>query len=213
MLSLLRRPAVCGKRCGRSAAERATTMVRVGGMSSSTAKLKTYSLSAVSASPSKPGCLVQTATGHRIATDLPSLAGGADEAPQPVELMLAALLGCKTATAHYVARNLWPRPHHRIHSIAFEDVIAERDERGALTLPVDSDPPVTAALLRVRGVARVRPASDVVTEADVEQLGALVEHRCPVAATLTAAGCKLDFEWVLEPRVLDPRVLEPSSSG
>ena len=131
-------------------------------------------------------------------TDLPSTAGGHDAAAQPVELLLAALLGCKTATAHFVARHLWPRPNHRVLAINFDDVVAERDERGALALPLAAEPPVTAALLRVRGVARVQPASASITAADIRQLGALVEQRCPVAATLTAAGVELAFEWRLE---------------
>ena len=93
---------------------------------------------------------------------------------------------------------MWPRPHHRLHSIEFADVVAERDERGALALPMTATPPATAALLRVRGVARVRPASPAaITAEDVAALGECVEQRCPVAATLTAAGCKMDFEWVL----------------
>ena len=161
-------------------------------------RIKTYALSSTSVAAPKPGCVARTNTGHSISTDLPRLAGGDDAAPQPVELLLAGLLGCKTATAHFVARHLWPRPHHRLHSIEFADVVAERDERGALALPMTATPPATAALLRVRGVARVRPASPAaITAEDVAALGECVEQRCPVAATLTAAGCKMDFEWVL----------------
>ena len=44
--------------------------------------------------------------GHRILTDTPKLSGGKDGAAQPVELVLAALIGCETATAHFVARQL-----------------------------------------------------------------------------------------------------------
>eukprot|EP01050_Picozoa_sp_SAG11_P016077 SAG11_NODE_2151_length_3742_cov_1.578644_4_plen_176_part_00 len=163
------------------------------------AQLKRYALAAASVH-SRPGCLVRTATGHQIATDLPKVAGGADSAPQPVELLLASLLGCKVATAHYVARHLWPRPHHRLASVRFTDVIAERDERGALSLPFDTPKPVTAALLAVRGVAHVRPAtqSGHITAKDVQKLGDIVEQRCPVAATLALAGCKLEFEWQLD---------------
>ena len=161
--------------------------------------LKKYALSAFSAGPSKPGCIVKTSTGHNLATDLPKPAGGADEAAQPVELMLAALLGCKTATAHFVARHLWARPHNKIAFITFEDVVAERDERGALTLPITDELPITAALTRVTGIARVRPVDAAsISAASVEKLGELVEQRCPVAATLVAAGTKLEFEWLLD---------------
>ena len=113
--------------------------------------------------------------------------------------MLAALLGCKTATAHFVARHLWPRPNNKILSIRFDEVVAERDERGALSLPITDEPPTTAALTRITGIARVRPVdASSVSAARVAPLGEIVEQRCPVAATLVAAGTKLDFEWLLD---------------
>ena len=169
---------------------------------SSTPRMKKYGMS--SSSVESPGCIALTDTGHSIRTDLPRQVGGQDTGPQPVELMLAALLGCKTATAHFVARHLWPRPHHRIHTIKFEDVEAERDERGALTLPITQQPPASAALVRVRGVAIITPMSTgAISAADVSALGELVEQRCPVAATLLTAGCKLDFVWRLSPPAPD----------
>ena len=160
-------------------------------------RIKRYAVSSRTLQPSKPGCSVRAAA-HCVTMDLPKLAGGNDEAPQPVEVLLAALLGCKTATAHFVARNAWPRKHNRIHAIEFCDVEAERDERGAITLPITDEPPVTAALLSVRGVARVRPTSTEITARDVAELGEMVDVRCPVAATLRQAGCLLNFQWVLD---------------
>ena len=104
------------------------------------------------------------------------------------------------AQAHFVARHLWPRPHHLINSIDFSNVLAERDERGALALPIRDAPPVSAALVRVSGTASVRPASaGRISLAEVEELGRLVEVRCPVAATLHSAGVALDFTWQLAP--------------
>ena len=163
---------------------------------SSESMLKRYGLSATS-SLRKPSCRVVTSTGHSIGSDLPKAGGGGDECPQPVELMLAALVGCKTATAHYVAKHLWKRPHHRIDHISFVDVVAERDERGALALPIGDPPPTTAGLLRVRGNVVVQPASDAITNEDVINLGALVERRCPVAAMFHGAGCVLELDWRL----------------
>ena len=46
---------------------------------------------------------------HTIRTDTPKLSGGMDTAAQPVELLLAALVGCETATAHFVARGVLRR--------------------------------------------------------------------------------------------------------
>ncbi len=160
------------------------------------AKLKSYKLSS---SSSSSAALVRTATGHAFGTDLPTAVGGRDSAPQPVELLLGALLGCKTATAHFVARHLWARPHNCILRLDFSDVVAQRDERGALAMPIRDEPPCTAALLRVEGVATVTAASSAITAADVEALGALVSKRCPVAATLHAAGCDVSFSWLLAP--------------
>ena len=164
-------------------------------LASQAARLHVYNLAAAS-TRGRPSCDVTTSTGHHLQTDLPRKAGGADGAAQPVELMLAALVGCKTATAHYVARHLWPRPH-KISSITFSDVEAARDERGALALPIEDDAPVSAALLYVRGTVTVTPSSDTITSADVARLGALVEKRCPVAASLAAAGCEIGFHWRL----------------
>jgi len=168
---------------------------------STTPRIKRYVFSAIGDGPSAPGCVVETATKHRLEMDLPRIAGGCDAAPQPVELMIAALLGCKVATAHFVARHLWSRPNNRVRAISFVDVVGERDERGALSLPIAAEPTVTAALLSVRGTARVLPASTDTTLADVQELGDLVKKRCPVAATLAAAGVDLAFKWELATRI------------
>ena len=160
--------------------------------------LKRYALSAA-ATDGGPGCAARTSTGHTCRTDLPRAAGGKDGAPQPVELVLAALVGCKTATAHYVARHLFPRPHNKIESIVWEDVVGKRDEKGPLALPIEQPPPVFPGLASVTGVAlvRLRPGSPV-SAADVAQLGQLVEQRCPVAVMFVAAGCDMDMEWRLD---------------
>ena len=103
---------------------------------------KRYSLRGGSAG--RAGCAVQTSTGFGIATDIPRVphnrspfpphfqrmacshsrsfarvqaVGGANLAPQPVELFLAALVGCKTATAHFVARQLWPRGSNEVRPL------------------------------------------------------------------------------------------------
>jgi putative redox protein len=155
--------------------------------------LKTYALHGTTA---RSSCRVGTGTGHTILTDLPKAMGGSDQAAQPVELLLAALLGCKSATAHYVAQHLWRRPHNRIEQIEWIDVVAHRDDRGATSLPITSSPPVGAGLIRVSGVASVQPRGPVSHE-DVQALGALVEARCPVAVMFAAAGCEMNFEWRL----------------
>jgi hypothetical protein len=81
--------------------------------------------------------------GHELVTDVPAQTmGGTDSAPQPVETLLAALLGCTQATAMFVGRHLKPRV--LIERLEFVHIVAERDERGALSLPIDVDPSVPA---------------------------------------------------------------------
>ncbi|CAK0901607.1 unnamed protein product [Prorocentrum cordatum] len=113
------------------------------------ARLKRYALAA--ASQGRAGCAVRFPGGHASATDLPWPAGD-DAAPQPVELLLAALVGCKTATAHFVARHSWPRPFNRIDAIEWADVAAHRDEAIPVSLPIcpGSVLPGNPGLLEVR---------------------------------------------------------------
>eukprot|EP00976_Prorocentrum_cordatum_P033251 677248-Prorocentrum_minimum.AAC.4 len=56
-------------------------------------------------------------SGHTLHTDVPSKDGGGDTAPQPVEHLLTALVGCEQATAAFVARRMKPRL--RLESITF----------------------------------------------------------------------------------------------
>lgn len=126
--------------------------------------------------------------------------GGEDAAPQPVELVLAALVGCEQATAAYVARHTRPRfPLRYVHF----DLRATRDERGAIALPIDERPPVSSRLLRVEGTAIVHLSRGAESRARVEALGRRVEERCPVADMLRASGCELDVRWQMAKDFLD----------
>ena len=99
-----------------------------------------------------------TNTGHEIETDLPRVIGGSDTAPQPVEYLLAAWMGCTQATAVFVGRNMRPR-RLNISRLEF-DLKAYRDERGAIggSLPLRKDSPlpdVPSRLQLVSGVVKV----------------------------------------------------------
>ena len=107
--------------------------------------------------------------------------GGADEHPQPVELLVAALIGCEQATAAFVAGHMTPRL-----ALARADVRVRRarDDRGA-TLPLHAPPPVPARMQRVTGVAVVHLVRGAPETAErVDELRRLTEERCPVASTL-----------------------------
>jgi len=132
------------------------------------------------------------ARNHTIQTDVPKSMGGEDAAPQPVELVLAALVGCEQATAAYVARHMSPR--FRLKYVHFS-VVGERDDRGATALPVHEPAPCPARLSRVTGEAVVHVRGPAETQARVDEPARLVKSRCPVADTLHAAGTELDVRW------------------
>ena len=105
------------------------------------------------------------AEGHHMATDVTRAQGGKDAAPQPVNLLLAALIGCETATASYVA---W-KMRIPIGAIQF-NLSAWRDESGALSLPATADPPVPSRLQAVAGTALVE------SDASAEDIAALAHQ-------------------------------------
>jgi len=162
--------------------------------------MKVYRL--VAHSGARGACEARTSSGFTVKTDLPRSMGGANSGPEPVEVMLAALVACKTSTAHFIARHMWSRPHNRISSIEWTDVQGFRDASIPLALPIDHKPPVTPGLLRISGVASVTPSEDAIkagtiSEEDVVRLGELVEQRCPLAAMVLASGCELQIKWQL----------------
>lgn len=141
---------------------------------------------------------------HLIQTDLPRRMGGQDLGPQPVELLLAALMGCTQATALFVGRHMIPRL--MLEQINF-NVSAVRDERGAIALPIVLDPPVPSRLQRIEGTVRVWAADK--KRLSTEQMKLLqeqTERRCPVANMLLASGCEMDITWVdgNDPNHVDP---------
>lgn len=138
-----------------------------------------------------------TDTAHVLRTDVPRRMGGTDAAPQPVEHLLAALIGCAQATAVFVGRRMQPRLV--VDEIEF-DLRAWRDERGALAMPIDELPPVPARLQAVEGTAKVRfnrgrNGYGGISEDQMRLLGEQVEARCPVANMMQASGCKMDIKW------------------
>lgn len=139
------------------------------------------------------GCAATvTARGHTLVTDVPRAGGGADAAPQPVETLLAALIGCETATAHFVARQLGVR----VGSIDFE-IRASRDVRGSAHVPVGEAAPAPSRLQRIEGVATVATDDPALDAATLAELGRVVHERCPVANMVAASGCDLAVAWRL----------------
>ena len=105
-------------------------------------RLHTYALTAVGTSTSTstsfqraPPSTTSSHSSFVVHTDTLASDGGTDTAPQPVELLLAALVGCEQATAHFVSRHMRvDKKRVKIDTIKF-DYHAVRDERGAASLP------------------------------------------------------------------------------
>ena len=133
--------------------------------------------------------LTSKESGFELITDTPKKMGGQNKGPQPVEMLLASLIGCEQATAMYVARHI----PMKIEKIDFE-IDAVRDERGALTLPLglDHDTLPPARLSFISGKATVHTDA---SQDKVDQLEAEVIKRCPVANMVTMSGCILDIVW------------------
>lgn len=149
---------------------------------------------AISGTGQRSTVKMETNTGHNLQTDVPKKMGGADTAPQPVEHLLAALVGCTQATAIYVGRTMNPRLI--IDKIDF-DVEAYRDERGALELPIDKLPTIPARLQCVSGTVKVHFKKGIqVSDEQLGILGEQTEARCPVANMMHASGCVMDIQWV-----------------
>lgn len=133
-----------------------------------------------------------TDTGHSISTDVPIKMGGENLAPQPVETLLAALIGCTQATAVFVGRQM--RPERILIDRLEFNITASRDERGAIELPIDKTPSVPARLQSVSGEIMVYTKKPLSTQ-QLKVLQEQTELRCPVANLLTAAGCQMNVCW------------------
>ena len=137
---------------------------------------------------------ITTNTGHSIQTDIPLKMGGKDTAPQPVETLVAAWMGCTQATALFVGRHLPERA--AIDKLEFVNIEAFRDERGALTLPIEETPEAPSRLHRITGSIHVfLKRNKALSPEQLELLKEQTEIRCPVANMMMASGCDIDVEW------------------
>ena len=81
--------------------------------------------------------------------------------------------------------------------LVFDNIQAFRDERGALTLPIDQDPPFASRLYRIEGTITVHcVGGKSMSDEEMKILQTQTELRCPVANMIIASGCKMNVEWV-----------------
>lgn len=140
-----------------------------------------------------------TDTGFTLNTDVPLAMGGQNAAPQPVETLLAALVGCTQATALFVGRHMEPRI--LLESLEF-DLTAVRDQRGALEMPITEFPAVPAQLQCIEGTITIyikqskRKPVRVLTEEELKIFSEQTESRCPIASMMLESGCEFNIKWV-----------------
>ncbi|GAX22937.1 hypothetical protein FisN_24Lh230 [Fistulifera solaris] len=166
-----------------------------GSQDNSEATAKKYTFNGCSDDENKSSVAVTFNTGHTMTTDLPLRMGGKDQAPQPVECLLAAWAGCTQATALFVSRQLM-RDNKRsplLERMEFVNITATRDERGALALAIHEDPPAQSRIQTLAGTIVVWPSFD---EELLQLLQEQTELRCPVASMLSASGCRMNVEWI-----------------
>jgi len=126
-----------------------------------------------------------------IYSDEPPSFGGQDSAPNPMELVLAALNGCLTVMTQVIARE----KGIEVRGITLR-AEGDLDLRGAMGDP--SVPPYFRT---------VRERVELVTAASPEQVRALqeeVQRRCPVYTLLKAAGVEVHSEWIASAPVAEP---------
>lgn len=163
-----------------------------------------------------------------ITTDLPKSMGGNDIAPQPIELLLSSWMGCTQATALYVFRqmmniqsSLSSSRHIILDKLEFINIQGIRDQRGALSLPINTDPTIPSRLQYITGTIKVYAikqenekkknqrtnATTTTTDSStttfvpisISQLTLLKEQtelRCPVANMILASGCQINVIWI-----------------
>ncbi|MGQ9487302.1 MAG: OsmC family protein [Armatimonadota bacterium] len=124
-------------------------------------------------------------------SDEPPSFGGQDSAPNPMELLLAALNGCLSVMLQVIARERGIEVRGvRLHAEG------DLDLRGAM-----GDPNVPAYFRNVR--ERV----ELVSSASPEEVRALqeeVQRRCPVSALLKSAGVNVQSEWTVTAPTANP---------
>ena len=159
-----------------------------------------------------PGMTMHTVkTQFTLQTDLPKTMGGENRAPQPVETLLAAWIGCTQATALFVMRQMGPAVQ-AMDKMEF-DIMAFRDEQGALQLPIEVTPQIPSRLLEITGTIRVYTPSIPLSEDQLNLLQEQTEVRCPVANMIIQSGCQMNVAWIAQTTTSNETESRVSSSG
>jgi hypothetical protein len=86
-----------------------------------------------------------------------------------------------------------------------------RPERGALSLPIETDPSVPARLQKITGTIQVYTRRTqtknkkeeapplpplALSQEQLDMLSRQTELRCPVANMMMASGCEMNIQWI-----------------
>ena len=142
--------------------------------------------------------MATTGDGNKIVSDVKKPEpGSAGADPQPVYLLLAALVGCEQSTAAWVAKKM----DIKLDRLEF-DLAAWRDTRGVLATPIpslsDDEPSIPSMVQSISGTVLVHAAPGT-TQEQVDVLAKETNKRCPVASMIKESGCKVDVKWTLAP--------------
>jgi uncharacterized OsmC-like protein len=132
-----------------------------------------------------PARIRVAARNFQLVVDEPPQLGGTDEGANPVEFVLAALVGCLNVVAHIVAKELG----FRIDSLEIESSGTLNPER-LFNQPTDD----RAGYKRIGVKLRVKADAD---EATLERWLSIVGSRCPVSDNL-GNGTPLELRYVAE---------------
>lgn len=117
-----------------------------------------------------------------ILMDEPRELGGTDLGANPMEYVLAALMGCETVLMAMVAQE---------RNFTYDGI--EYDLRGTLDLRgLEGATDVRPYFREITGTVRVTTTE---TEADLLDVAKEVERRCPVYTMLAAADVKFNVDW------------------
>jgi len=128
-----------------------------------------------------------THSGFSITTDVPEVMGGTNTSAEPIYHLLAAFIGCETATAQFVAKHM----KIKIAKLEF-DLTAERDAALPLLLPIETSPSGNVGLFKIMGTVSVET---IASQEQIHKLFDQVHTRCPVASMLVHSGCELDLKY------------------
>ena len=119
---------------------------------------------------------------HTVVIDEPTIRGGSDSAATPLETMLSSYLACLNVIAHLIADEM---------GIEIDALSMSLDA----AFDTDGVRNTTPTTLPFPEIALTMNITTAAPDAQIAQLRADLEKRCPVTVILTQAGTKIDATW------------------